>query len=63
MLWLLDFAGKCIISVLILDSRRTVTVASYYTGQCKRTGGCYYELVVAFYSTGGGVKGEKIYTC
>ena len=29
----------------------------YHTGQCKRTGGCYNELVVAFYSTGGGVKG------
>ena len=33
-----------------------------HTGQCKRTGGCYNELVVAFYSTGGGVKGKKIYT-
>ena len=30
-----------------------------HTGQCKRTGGCYNELVVAFYSTGGGVKGKK----
>ena len=29
------------------------------TGQCKRTGGCYNELVVAFYSTGGGLKGKK----
>ena len=35
----------------------------YHTGQCKRTGGCYNELVVAFFSTGGGVKGKKIYTC
>ena len=34
-----------------------------HTGQCKRIGGCYNELVVAFYSTGGGVKGKKIYTC
>ena len=34
-----------------------------HTGQCKRTGGCYNELVVAFYNTGGGVKGKKIYTC
>ena len=34
-----------------------------HTGQCKRTGGCYNELVVAFYSTGGGVKGKKNYTC
>ena len=31
----------------------------YHTGQCKRTGGCYNELVVAFYSTGGGVKDKK----
>ena len=29
-----------------------------HTGQCKRTGGCYNELVVAFFSTGGGVKGK-----
>ena len=34
-----------------------------HTGQCKRTGGCYNELKVAFFSTGGGVKGKKIYTC
>ena len=34
-----------------------------HTGQCKRTGGCYNELMVAFFSTGGGVKGKKIYTC
>ena len=34
-----------------------------HTGQCKRTGGCYNELVVAFFSTGGGVKGKKFYTC
>ena len=32
-----------------------------HTGQCKRTGGCYNELVVAFFSTGGGVKGKKFY--
>ena len=31
----------------------------YHTGQCKRTGGCYNELVVVFFSTGGGVKGKK----
>ena len=30
-----------------------------HTGQCKRTGGCYNELLVAFFSTGGGVKGKK----
>ena len=33
-----------------------------HTGQCKRTGGCYNELVVAFLRTGGGLKGKKIYT-
>ena len=38
-------------------------IEHYRTGQCKRTGGCYNELVVAFYSTGGGVNGKKIYTC
>ena len=30
-----------------------------HTGQCKRTGGCYNELVVAYFSTRGGVKGKK----
>ena len=32
-----------------------------HTGQCKRTGGSYNETVVAFFSTGGGVKGKKKY--
>ena len=31
----------------------------YHTGQCKRTGGCYNELVVAFLRTGDGLKGKK----
>ena len=30
-----------------------------FNGQCKRTGACNNELVVAFFSTGGGVKGKK----
>ena len=34
-----------------------------HTGQCEHTGGCYNELVVVFFSTGGGVKGKKMYTC
>ena len=34
-----------------------------HTGQCKRTGGRYNELVVAIFRTGAGVKGKKIYTC
>ena len=36
-----------------------VGLSANHTGQCKRTGGCYNELVVAFFSTGGGVKGKK----
>ena len=32
-----------------------------HTGQCKRTGGCYNELVIAFFSTGGGVKVKNLY--
>ena len=48
----------------ILKRRLTKTTSdSTHTGQCKRTGGCYNELVVAFFSTGGGVKSKKIYTC
>ena len=42
---------------------RLQKMAHYHTGQCKRTGGCYNELVVAFLRTGGGLKGKKIYTC
>ena len=30
-----------------------------HTGQCKSTGGCYNELVVAYFGTGGGVKWRK----
>ena len=33
----------------------------YHTGQCKCTGGCYNELVVAFLRTGDGLKGKKTY--
>ena len=33
--------------------------APQHTGQCKSTGGCYNELVVAYFSTGGGVKWRK----
>ena len=45
------------------NNRNLFLTAKLHTGQCKRTGGCYNELVVAFFSTGGGVKGKKIYTC
>ena len=30
-----------------------------HTGQCKSTGGCYNEVVVAYFGTGGGVKWRK----
>ena len=36
-----------------------LSLPHHHTGQCKRTGGCYNELVVAFFSTGGGLKGKK----
>ena len=29
-----------------------------HTGQCKRNGGCYNELMVAIFRTGAGVKGK-----
>ena len=54
---------KKIIRWVILCPVKDIHQAQLHTGQCKRTGGCYNELVVAFYSTGGGVKGKKIYTC
>ena len=38
---------------------RSGWTSGVHTCQCKRTGGCYNELVVIFYSTGGGVKGKK----
>ena len=31
----------------------------HHTGQCKITGGCHNELVVAIFRTGAGVKGKK----
>ena len=33
--------------------------AIHHTGQCKLTGCCYNELVVAFFRTGDGFKGKK----
>ena len=38
---------------------RSYQLGQYHTGQCKSTGGCYNELVVAYFSTGGGVKWRK----
>ena len=48
---------------ILINRALSLTKGHNHTGQCKRTGCCYNELVVAFYSTGGGVKGKKIYTC
>ena len=36
-----------------------VVFPDHHTGQCKRTGGCYNELVVAFLRSGDGLKGKK----
>ena len=48
---------------MVVIKRVDCSFVCVHTGQCKRTGGCYNELVVAFFSTGGDVKGKKIYTC
>ena len=45
--------------VIYKETVRLRTKRRVHTCQCKRTGGCYNELVVAFYSTGSGVKGKK----
>ena len=42
-----------------LDSLDKTTNTRSHTGQCKRTGGCYNELVVAYLRTGDGLKGKK----
>ena len=48
-----------IIKIWLLEGFHPATwSAQSHTGQCKHTGGCYNELVVAFFSTGGGVKGK-----
>ena len=40
---------------MFLPRKPKVLFAEVHTGQCKRTGGCYNELVVAFFS----IKGKK----
>ena len=45
-------------STLILECKELL-LKLYHTGQCKSTGGCYNELVVAYFGTGGGVKWRK----
>ena len=50
---------RCAPDTIILKTRSNVKVQGHHTGQCKRTGGCFNELVVAFFSTGSGVKGKK----
>ena len=56
---LLSLSFWCLLMVVWLF----LAVPWVHTGQCKSTGSCYNELVVAFFSTGGGVKVKKIYTC
>ena len=43
-----------------LKSKFYTKYSNNHTGQYKRTDDCYNELVVAFFSTCGGVKGKKI---
>ena len=55
-------AGKELTSWLsLVVSAESLSLSHWYphTGQCKRTGGCYNELVVAFLRTGDGLKGKK----
>ena len=48
----------------VINIRKVQNLKSFkhHTGQCKSTGGCYNELVVAYFGTGGGVKWLKRYT-
>ena len=52
---LLNLSSWC----LVIVERLFLAVPRGHTGQCKRTGGCYNELVVAFLRTGDGLKGKK----
>ena len=42
-------------------SREECICVNNHTGQCKRTGRCFNELMVAFFSTGGGKKVKNLY--
>ena len=35
------------------DENNNIGLVYTHTGQCKSTGGCYNELVVAYFGTGG----------
>ena len=61
----LKVTGKAIMlcSVALPSKLCAALIGQSHTGQCKRTDGFYNELVVAFFSTGGCVKGKQIYTC
>ena len=44
---------------MLIDGRSLIMqimLIGFHTGQCKRTGGCYNELVVAIFRTGADVK-------
>ena len=47
------FYGDLVYKLKIVGSNK------FHTGQCKSTGGCYNELVVAYFGAGGGVKWRK----
>ena len=50
---------RCALKPLVQQNMRMLVFRGDHTGQCKRTGGCYNELVVAYFGTGGGVKWRK----
>ena len=45
--------------LLYRNAQSVLSQRIHHTGQCKRTGGCYKELVVAIFRTGAAVKGIK----
>ena len=59
---LVKHATNCRIVMLLVAENDIAKTKNYdsgrnnHTGQCKSTGGCYNELAVAYFGTGGGVK-------
>ena len=54
-----DGLAPKIVSEYNQELPQSQTADNPHTGQCKSTGGCYNELVVAYFDTGGGVKWRK----
>ena len=60
-----DASQHCVVFYVLLHLYNQVFYLVGYdqSGQCKSTGGCYNELMVAIFRPGAGIKGKKIYTC